>query len=820
MNLYNWSGHVVRLAWAWLLLAGLLASPGHTRAAPLAQSSDVALTLIPGLDGYYKEGMFFPLRVQVENSGPDVNAVLEVTGVNSYSGGDVLYTRAVELPTQSRREIFVYISPEGFFSVLRIRLQANQKTLAEETATLSRLSQGDLLYGVMAGSPSAFSVLNALRPPTGQAATANLAPDDLPPNAVALQALNVLVISDVDTGAFSPEQRLALAGWVQNGGRLIVTGGAAWAKTTAGLEALLPVAANGERNLADLGALSALAKAPPLEGETVMARSTLTPEGVALIEVEGEPLAAARRLGHGQVIFLAVDPAFAPLRGWEGLEGLFSALLSLPGDLPGWAALILNWSSARDAVNTLPNLELPSPFLICGFLGLYVAVLGPANYFFLRWLKRMELAWLTIPVLVIGFSGVAYITGWVLRGSQVILHQLAIVQVMPDQEMARADQLVGLFSPDRTTYDLRFAPGFLVRPLSDAGAFGAGGGSHIEAGDAIQILNVRTDIGSVQAFASQGLVAAPQFDVNLTLDSSGPTPRWSGTVTNRSELTLQDAVILGPGFHVSRIGDFRPGQTQTVDVPLASFRASQAQAANLVLTPFTSPYGSSPSPYYAPTYNSTIDDILGTSSYYTDRELFRKFMLLSSALNVYSGQGRGQGIYLVGWTQTAPAPAQVTDALFRTIDLTAYILTLDAAPHLGNGTLTLTPDLMTWTTLDSTASFPLTPYDVTLDPGLQYTLRFQPAQLLDFQRVQGLTLRLISAGSYSAAITTTPPQVELWDVSREEWVRLEGLIFGDNVIEGGERFVGLAGEIHVRISNDQSAALGFQTLDFTLTVEH
>ena len=220
-----------------LLLAGWagLAGPATALAAPTAPAAAVTLAVHAGFDGYYKDQSWLPVRITVANDGPDTKGTLRVSVPRANGAADLKITRDVDLPTQSRREVFLYIPTESFLSALQVTLSDGKTDLASASARVVQASTGDLIYGVLAGSPSSFNVLSALKPASGTAYVAQLDAADLPPVSLAWHALDVLVVSDVDTGVLSPEQRTALAEWVASGGRLIVGGGPTWQKTAAGL---------------------------------------------------------------------------------------------------------------------------------------------------------------------------------------------------------------------------------------------------------------------------------------------------------------------------------------------------------------------------------------------------------------------------------------------------------------------------------------------------------------------------------------------------------------------------------------------------------
>jgi hypothetical protein len=62
----------------------------------------------------------------------------------------------------------------------------------------------------------------------------------------------------------------------------------------------------------------------------------------------------------------------------------------------------------------------------------YIALIGPVNYLILRRLDRREWAWVTMPILIVGFAVGAYAFGSALRGSSVILNEVGIVRGAPD----------------------------------------------------------------------------------------------------------------------------------------------------------------------------------------------------------------------------------------------------------------------------------------------------------------------------------------------------------------------------------------------------
>lgn len=172
--------------------------------------------------------------------------------------------------------------------------------------------------------------------------------------------------------------------------------------------------------------------------------------------------------------------------------------------MSAWGLGPQNSYAATEAVSSLPTLTLPSILQLIGFLLVYTVVVGPLNYWVLKRRNQLEKAWLTIPALVLIFSAVTYFTGFQLRGNDTIINQISVVYSQTDAEQADVYSLLGLYSPQRKTYDLVLPQNALARPYmqnqgvpfnTDEANIGA-----ITYGNATTISDVRVDIGDISVF--------------------------------------------------------------------------------------------------------------------------------------------------------------------------------------------------------------------------------------------------------------------------------------------------------------------------------
>jgi len=802
--------------WPFLLILLIIVSLlVEAQPAQASQQPGITMTVEAGFDGNYKEGCWIPIRVVIENNGPSVDAQVE-TSIEAMAGNRITYAYPVELPSQSRKEVFLHVYPDGYLTQLTITLMSGKDQLASAIAPLTSLTANDLLFGVVASSTSPYNVLSELDPSQGAATVAELAVANLPDRVQAWQALDVLVIADVDSGTLSTNQRQALAAWVANGGQLLVAGGPGWQKTAAGLSDLLPLIPTGTQNLSGLGALQAYSIEPMEDaGQVVAASGSLTAQAEVLVAQDGLPLVVRRLLGQGQVIYLSADPGLKPLKNWDGMSSFYQDLFSAMPDQPGWANGFINWSTAEEASNSLPGLALPSLVLICCFLGVYVLVLGPINYLVLRYLKRAELAWVSIPVLVVFFSGLAFLIGSLSRGNQPVINQMAVVQVWPDAPQAIVHGLAGVYSPRRGTYEARINGQYLASSIPSSYTMADRSGTFLQSEQQILMPDFRIDVGGIRALMMEGSIPAPAFanGLALTIDEHGVV--LNGIITNHSDLELKDAVLMYPGGSLA-IGEFGPGDSYEVNLPLVKSQLVGAPTLATIMPSLgiytTTPYYS----YYG--YDDTLTDIVGTSSYYDDYSAYQRYLLTSAVLSTYSDtNGRGGGIYLSGWNDKSPLEVGIVNRSVRTSDTTLYLVSLMPRLDLAGDTLRLSPGMFTWRPLGNTDTGQANPYNGYLYQGYSSSIQYALSMPVHYSRVRSLIINLGSPSGTTGS--PTEAEFQLWDYTTEQWVDLSDPGWGSHQIENPERYVSPSGAIQLSISNPNLQWIDFNVCDFTLEVE-
>lgn len=802
-----------------LLLALLLGAAAALLAPTPARGQEgtegPTLSISAGLDGYGTQNGWLPVRVLLENNGPDLEAELRVAS-RGFNNREIVFSQVVSLPRVSRKELFLYVYPEAFLGSLEVELFAGGRKLAQASDRLTTVGQEDRLYLVLAGQPGVFNFLSQLKPPNGNSFTAFLQPDELPDHYLGLSGVDYVLLSGVDSGAFNPAQRQALEAWVARGGTLLISGGPAWRQVTSGLEALLPLQPRDEVELEDFSALAGflgLEEGP--QGQALAAAGTLQSGAQALLQQGELPLAARRAYGSGEVIFLTLDPSLEPLSGWQELPQFVELLLAASKASPVFQAGFRFWDLAQDAAAALPNLGLPSGWTVVCFLGLYILAVGPLNYFLLKRLKRRELAWVSIPLLVVLFAGLAFTVGSSALGNRPVLNHRAVVQVWPGVEQAQVDALLGVFSPSRERLTLESGPGFLAHGLQANMSLSEAGSLHFRRDEEGRSLvpEMRLDVGGVRTLALEGQIPAPRFEGELTLTLGPQRAALHASLSAPQGLPLEDAALITAGTD-RHLGDLSPGQAREVDLVLTRLLKARPSAFS----------GTVP-PYYLTAYAdaSLAEQILGTNDFYSDPEIYPRYALIS-ALNdpVYGTQPEYGSFFLAGWSPKQPFEAGLQDVNFETSGESLYLFHLSPQIRWEGDEGLLPPALFTWEALTTPYSgSPATPYDAWLDPE-GFALRFRLALPIEYSAVKSLILTLERGSNMGSASGSSPSRVgvSLWDFESQGWDDLGELAWGNHDLPNPERYVGPGGQVLVRL-----AAVGtfgqvqIGRADFTLVVE-
>lgn len=766
------------------------------------QPTAIELSARVGFDGYYKSQNWIPVYITLSNRGAPIEGRLQLVIEDAFGGEEILRSSRVSLPTQSNKRLIQYVRLDDLSKPITVALVDDSESTIEltESNRLQWLGQDDLLFGVVTSEPGNLDILEDMIDGQNEARVAYLEIVDLPEQSAAWNAFDVMIFHDVDSGRLTSGQLNALEDWVSVGGQLLITGGANWRRTTAAVDQFLPVKITGVVSVPDLPSLMSFSGIPFRDPGPYLVSESQLNSGETLLQDSDTLLMAKTNLGRGNVFFLALDPNLPPLADWEGSEVVWHQVVAQMPGMPEWGTGVKNGYAAFAALSALPSLLLPSAFNLFLFVLVYILVIGPINYLILKRIERREIAWMTIPVLVILFTGIAIVAGFRLKGNEAIINQMSIAYGQIDGDRLRVQSLLGLYSPTRTTYDLSVPSDVLLRPFDgNSGALSGGGDVEtIQGAENVTLTGVRVDVGEMKPFIGESYQEAPAIKGRAVLRSEGKDMLLDITIENMSETRFENAVAL-LGLNAILLGDLEPGSNQSISEPFSS-ALNSAFGSGMSIS--IMPTGPSTSPI-ALNYQT----ILGNSTYYDDPESYARWQLLEAIMAGYRSPDNSivpGTITLITWSDQEQIDVKLSDLGHSRLATTLYFLEIPLEQTLESGhDVTVPKGLLSWNVLGKDGVYSATTYDLYLPPGW-VEFEFQPwpeFQSMDIHQL-GVVLQ-----KREELLTQPKPKLQLWDWQQEVWVEIEGTRWGQNLVEEFFPHIGPANTVRVRLQNDSSESI-------------
>lgn len=787
-------------------LAALVIAAAGFGAGSAVAADPLTMTARALLDGHARLGTWMAIQVDLENAGQPVSGELRLTGGVQ---GQTRFGTPVDLPTGSRKRYTLYAQPPAFGDHLEVAVVAAGKPVATRQVAFVAADPSQLLVGVVAERPDRIiGDLGVLTTPnTVPPAIVALTIETLPERVEALSAIDRLVWQDVDASDLSPAQLGALRGWIAGGGRLVIVGGTGGPGLLSAFpDELLPFRPSATVDV-PASALGTLLGELPSTATDLTALGGPAGAGRTLATVGDRVVAAELTFGNGSVTILGFDPTTPWIADSKADAAIWRRVL------PARSGSAVFTSGADDsqlvnAVSSLSAAALPPIGGLFALLVAYIVLIGPVNYLVLRRLGRRELAWLTMPALIGVFAVAAYVFGASLRGTDILVNEVALVRGAPGTDAGQGQVYLGVFSPGRGTYQLEIPGGaLLTAPMSqEMGGMPGAGSLDVLQGDPARVRDLAVGFSSIRTIRADTPLPAPNLAIDLRLEDR----HLKGTVTNHSSSTVEGvAVVLGAS--VAKLGDLGPGASATVDVEARSDPLGQSLSDKLIgQVFFGDPARSADATSRAMTRRAIIDQLSFDPNFGP------------------TGTLNADGPMVLGWGSNDPLAVNVEG---REPRRTGTVLYLIPASMRVQGAVSFGLDLVRSTVAASdTAVFNKGPMDLNFGQG-SVTVAYRPVAFEGSIRATALALEFnagadIGAGSGTiepvgppptSAPTTGPnfdglPEVDLFDRTAGAWVRLPHIAGGvATSVKDPDRYVDpTSGSVLVRFVNSRTDSVGFQ----------
>ncbi len=579
-----------------------------------------------GFDGAYKLGSWTPVEVDLQGGSEQLTGQVIVTAPDSDGVPVSVSTpsdRPVGVTPQSSTTVRLFIRVGKSESSIKVAFVVEGKVRAERTFHVGIETDGQLLLDglpatsrlhVQFGPALGLGMLVKEPEDTSPLVTTTIRQlsraDQLPTEWYGYEGVDTVLLTTSEVELYRPllqsTKRVdALFDWVQHGGRLALFCGQE-AEELLGEDGVLTRFVPGK-----FDALVPLRQSLPLESfsgsdEPLSRNRRISLQVPKLIDVHGQilassggnerdlPLVIRSRLGLGEVVFVGLDFDRPPLADWKGRNAFLrkaldwprktnaqqksnSAVYDQPADM---SAKLRNALDSKFAgVSTIPF------FLVGALVVGYILLIGPGDYFFVsRVLKRAELTWITFPVIVASVSVGAYFLAAWLKGDQMRVNQVEIVDVVTSTGQVRGTVWTHFFTPRVEKFDLSLEPKFLGEseiPSSEElvswlglPGYSQGGMQDMSGQATIFDRGYRFDdslstmLGvPVQLWSTKTLAADWQAKIDSPLQSElrpDGEELVAGQITNSSGTMLEDAVLLY-GTWAYYLGKISPDGIVNVD---------------------------------------------------------------------------------------------------------------------------------------------------------------------------------------------------------------------------------------------------------------
>ena len=386
--------------------------------------------------------------------------------------------------------------------------------------------------------------------------------DELPTDWRAWESIGMLVLPTGKSAGggtsllsqISAERDAVLQKWVRMGGHLLISVGNETAEFQASPLArwIAPLIVERQMNERLFSTLEAYAgQAAPLKVSAPLKAAQLAalPSANVLVRhtSSAHALAASVPCGFGRVTLVSIDLDAPPLSNWKALPAVLQKLSGAAAVAPGSSTSKVNRQLTHVGVTDLATqlqqtqedfsaVHRPSYWWVMGLILLYVAVIGPADYFLVhRLLRRPELTWFTFPVLVC--AGVA-LAAWEARRSNdqgLLGNQFDLVDIDTASGLRRAQSWFSLYSPEHRRFSVAVKP-------ADQAAAKRDSASASEHPVTTWLGPPENAVGGIYR-SGAGSFASRSYRITESGVAGLPVPQWSTrTLTTAWDDTLASAV--------------------------------------------------------------------------------------------------------------------------------------------------------------------------------------------------------------------------------------------------------------------------------------
>ena len=314
-------------------------------------------------------------------------------------------------------------------------LNVKGKVVHTQKEKMEILAESKVLMGVLSNDMNAVSYMNNAY--VGEEKRISLIALDakmFPVESCNLESLSVILVDNYDMSNLTEEQINSLEQWVRKGGKLILSLGANYQTILYGGLERFGMETNGElikQTLVSEADIEYQMKDVPCLAVSMADAKTMD-VGVTNAQF------TYKEYGEGTIAVLPYAVGMKPIAQNADAVTLCSQIIQTI--LETDHSLDKNFMKYNFSLDSLVDIadqseDKPSALLYAVILLLYVALIGPGIYFILKKMKKSEKIWIAMPVIVVLFVGIIYITGRFYRIDKPIMNNVSLVFLSDESQL-------------------------------------------------------------------------------------------------------------------------------------------------------------------------------------------------------------------------------------------------------------------------------------------------------------------------------------------------------------------------------------------------
>ncbi len=553
------------------------------------QNVSMEVSAVYGQDG--RTGIHIPLTISVYDPSPAVfsgKIKLRTLENSSEDSSEIYeYTYPVTVQPAETKRLSVYVPLGQKSNGIHISLWGEKDKLLSERTMDFDVSKdtGRLMIGILSDQPEKLGYLDDIGFNYGMARskTVDLDESSLPDDPRGLEMLDVLLINRFESDRLSEAQKNAVFQWVEQGGILLFGLGKQAFETTGGFYSRLPGFTIIGSRLENVNpGVEYDRNAPGDSGLSMICTSIWYPGGTEQMDNDGEPILTVAMKEKGKIGFFAYDLGDLSEFAMENPSYAAKLLTDTVGEdtisqlnYYGSYGREEKFWDAQSLVSTgnaerLPNLKLYTAAAV-----IYILIVGPGLYFFLKRKERSFYYGPAVMLCSLAAMCIIYLAGTATRFTSEFYTLSSIVDL--SEERTEETTYLNIRTPDSRPFSVSLPPDYVVTPVTKSDRYGTNRQGDLEKRKSAA-LELRFE-------EDQTLISAPRskaFDSRYFELSREPEPGAAGTIsgdleifegnitgslTNECSFPLTDAVIYSYG-QLCRVGTIAPGETIRIDAPL------------------------------------------------------------------------------------------------------------------------------------------------------------------------------------------------------------------------------------------------------------